>query len=51
MAVLHFGWFLKQMGQICSFETAAEIDINLFTRMKGPDCKQHLNQAGEVNPV
>lgn len=51
MAVLHFGWLLKLTGQICSLETAAGIDINLFTMMKVPDCKQHLNEAGEVNPV
>lgn len=51
MAALHFGWLLKQTGQICSLETAAEIDINLFTLMKVPDCKQHLNQVGAVNPV
>lgn len=51
MAALHFGCLLKQTGQICSLETAAEIDINQFTLKKVPDRKQHLNRAGDVNPV
>lgn len=51
MAILHFGWLLKQTGQFWSLGTAAGSDINQFTLRKVPDCKQHLHQPGEVNPV